>query len=293
MAYFGGHVQVSPQIYVIFWGWNAPDAFRDARAGSQPADDPDGAAARITSFVGAIGGTRWAGVQTQYYDTVTGPNRYITNPADQLAGVWWDDTDPIHDNLSPLEIGQEAQIAAAHFGVSGAGLDNANFVIATPQDYNEGNFNGGGGYCAYHDYTEPPPSNIYKGVAPGISFTNMPYVIDQGAACGQQAVNSGAAGNLDGESIVLGHEIEETVTDPGAEVAAGGTNLGAWYDYNHYENGDKCAWVGDVIGLPAPVPGGIGTMTGNNGQPYPVQALWSNNAAGGLGYCAGTNDLPL
>ena len=39
--------------------------------------------------------------------------------------------------------------------------------------------------------------------------------------CGENAVNSGPAGKLDGFSIVLGHEIEETITDPGAEDILG------------------------------------------------------------------------
>ena len=27
MAYFGGHVQVTPKIYLVFWGWGQPGAF--------------------------------------------------------------------------------------------------------------------------------------------------------------------------------------------------------------------------------------------------------------------------
>ena len=27
MAYFGGHVQVKPKIYLVFWGWGQPGAF--------------------------------------------------------------------------------------------------------------------------------------------------------------------------------------------------------------------------------------------------------------------------
>src|SRR5438132_622654 len=69
MAYFGGHVQVAPKIFVVFWGWGQPGAF-DHTAPGMPANDPDGAAARMTAFVKAIGGTAWAGVQTQYYETV-------------------------------------------------------------------------------------------------------------------------------------------------------------------------------------------------------------------------------
>ena len=75
---------------------------------------------------------------------------------------------------------------------------------------------------------------------------------------------------------------------------------------NAYEIGDKCAWVGaDPAWLltgsgpePLPnVPGELGNMVGNSngktGQTFPVQALWSNQAAEGAGYCAGAGtDLP-
>ena len=136
----------------------------------------------------------------------------------------------------------------------------------------------------------------------------MPYILNQGTSCGQNSVNAGPAGKLDGESIVLGHEIEETVTDPGAEdPGPNGTHLGAWYDMNQYENGDKCAWVGaDPVWLvtgtgPEPVPE-LARLHRHHrrqqqrqaGQTFPVQALWSNNSAGGLGYCAGAGtDLPV
>ena len=100
---------------------------------------------------------------------------------------------------------------------------------------------------------------IYNGVTKGVSDTNMPYSLSVNSTgsnvCGENAVNSGPAGKLDGFSIVLGHEIEETVTDPGAEDIVGSgsssTNLGGWYDpFDANENGDKCAWVGESLGLP-------------------------------------------
>jgi hypothetical protein len=93
------------------------------------------------------------------------------------------------------------------------------------------------------------------------------------------------------------------VTDPGAEEVVGSTptHLGGWYDtVDANENGDKCAWVGEplVSGLPGqpnvtPIPGALGTTTGNKGEKFAVQSLWSNKAAGGTGYCAGAGtDLP-
>jgi serine protease len=290
MAYFGGHVQVTPKIYLVFWGWGQAGAFDHTTPG-MPSYDPDGAAARMTNFVKAMGGTKWGAVQTQYYQTVNGQSQNITNPSNQLGGTWYDNTNPIHNNVTGLELAQEAQRAVAHFGVTD--LNNSQFVIAQPQKYNEAGFVSGAGYCAWHDYTQ---QQYYPGVQQGISFTNMPYVLNSGAGCGQNSVNTGYyAGRLDGFTIVVGHEIEETVTDPGAEDVINGQNLGGWYDYNAYENGDKCAWVGYSEGIapPSTVPGGLNNITGNDGKLYPVQSLWSNGAAGGAGYCAGAgDDLP-
>jgi hypothetical protein len=53
MTYFGGHVQVSPREYMVFWGWGAPGAF--TAPCTHPADDPikcdpDGACQRMLSF---------------------------------------------------------------------------------------------------------------------------------------------------------------------------------------------------------------------------------------------------
>ena len=61
MAYFGGHVQVQPKVYLVFWGWGQAGAFDHVTPGI-PTSDPDGAAARMTAFMRAMGGTAWAGV---------------------------------------------------------------------------------------------------------------------------------------------------------------------------------------------------------------------------------------
>ena len=278
MAYFGGHVQVTPKIYLVLWGWGQKGAFDHVTAG-QPTYDPDGAGRRMISFLNAIGGTPWAAVQTQYYQVnANGSQTHITNPNRQLLGVWWDNTDPIHNNVTGLELAQEAQRAAAHFHVRD--FNNSQFVIAQPQKFNEAGFNSGAGYCAWHDYTK---QQYYPGVQEGISFTNMPYVLNMGASCGQDFVNPAPQGDLDGVSIVLGHEVEETVTDPGAEDYINGVQYGGWFDFQGWENGDKCAWVGDGLGF---VPGSAYNLTGNDGKQYAVQTLWSDNANLGTGYCA-------
>jgi hypothetical protein len=237
MAYFGGHVQVQPKVYLVFWGWGQAGAFDHTTPGV-PTYDPDGAAARMTAFVKAMGGTKWAEVSTQFYETVNGQNVYIQNPTNVFGGVWYDNTNPIHQNVTGLELAQEAQRAVAHFGVTD--LHDSQFVIAQPQKYTEAGFNSGAGYCAWHDYTQP---QYY----------------------------------------------------PGVEDVIDGQNLGAWYDYSAYENADKCAWVGYTgFGPASTVPGGLNNITGNDGKQYAVQSLWSNNSAGGTGWCAGADDdLPV
>jgi serine protease len=137
----------------------------------------------------------------------------------------------------------------------------------------------------------------------------MPYALAINSSgtnvCGENSVNSGAPGKLDGFSIVLGHEIEETITDPGAEdiISTGLTGTqtyyGGWYDAaDANENGDKCAWVGENLltaqGPPEPIYGALGDITGNTGTRFAVQALWSNAADEGTGYCAGAGtDSPI
>ena len=327
MAYYGGHVQTTPKNYLVFWGWGENGAFPGQTCSAENlsegtftatlACDPDGAGKYMADFVQQMGGTDWAGVQDQYYQTDSSGNKTnITNPAEQLAGIWADDSSdatglPSTSSSNPpgstntyTDLAQEAARAASHFGITD--LANANIIIAQPAGLSDPNAVSTG-YCAFHDYTQPNlEGGIYNGIQPGISYTNMPYslAINSGGAnvCGENAVNTDARGKLDGFSIVLGHEIEETVTDPGAEDVIGSglsaQQIGGWYDaLDANENGDKCAWVGENLltaqGPPEPIPGALGNMTGNAGDRFAVQSLWSNDSAGGAGYCAGAGtDLP-
>jgi len=337
MAYWGGHVQVTPHVYLVYYGWDEPGAFpststckaetlKEGLIKARLRCDPDGAGARMAAFVHQLGGTQWAGVQAQYFQTdAGGRSQNITNPTEQLAGIWVDDShdaaqlakssaeNPAGPGNTYTDLAAEAQRAAAHFHVTD--LADANFVIAQPPKFSDPNALELG-YCAFHDYTQPGlEGGIYNGIRPNVAYTNLPYVLainseplaGEGSVndCGENAVNSGRAGKLDGVSIVLGHEIEETITDPGAEDILGSgtstTNLGGWYDtVDANENGDKCAWVGEPLvgGVPGepnvtPIPGAMGDIKGNEGTTFAVQSLWSNEAAGGTGYCAGAGtDLP-
>ena len=73
-----------------------------------------------------------------------------------------------------------------------------------------------------------------------------------------------------------------TAIVPGAESTTGLVQNGAWFDYQSWEIGDKCAWVGDGL----QIPGAPFNMIGNDGRAYPVQTLWSNKSLSGVGYCS-------
>jgi serine protease len=319
MTYYGGHVQVHPKEYLVYWGWGQNGAWPAGTSctaetiteGSLTATlpcDPSTAGRYMANFLQQVGGTHWAGVSTQYYQA---NGQHVSNDSDILAGIWVDDSDPntlpktnLNNAAGPTNtltvLAQEAQAAVQHFGITD--LADANIVIVQPPGLSDPNAVSQG-YCAFHDYTWPGiESNVYNGVQQGMSYSNIPYQlainINGTNVCGENAVNSGSAGTLDGFSIVLGHEMEETVTDPGAEDVVGSTPtyLGGWYDtVDANENGDKCAWVGlnPLTGQGTlAIPGALGDMSGNAGEQFAVQSLWSDAANEGTGYCAGVNDSP-
>jgi hypothetical protein len=334
MSYYGGHVQLQPREYLVLWGWGEKGAFGTRKCtseniveGSLSATlkcDPDGAGKYMANFLYNMGGTQWANVQDQYYEADPNGRNFINENQNMLAGIWVDDSSPganlqktsVSNPVGPThtytDMALEATRAARHFGVSAAALNNANFIIAQPQDFTDPQSAAGGsliGYCAFHDYTLfGATGNAYynpkTGVGQHISYTNMPYNAGQ-AGCGAGFVNQ--PGTLDSVSIGLGHEVQETVTDPGAEdvignVTSGGTSYyGGWYDtLDANENGDKCAYVGlsPTAGLAGPnilpIPGALGNIKGKHSGTYAVQSDWSDAAAGGTGWCAGiaSTDLP-
>jgi cell division septation protein DedD len=236
LVYGGGPVQVNPHIYLVFWGWQSQN---DTNA------DPDGLASYLTNYMKSIGGSPWLNIDTQYYQTLNGVTSYITNPANQVLGVWYDSSVP-PQTYADSDVANEAVKAESHFG----GYDpNANYIIVTPTGYTQNGF--GSQWCGYHNTTTDASGNT-------IAYTNLPYTPDAGSGCGAGSVNS--PGTLDGVSIVGGHEESETATDPGAG--------NGWLDSSGQEIGDKCAWVS------------LQNYTFPNGQTFPVQPLWSNAVSG-------------
>jgi hypothetical protein len=273
LIYHGGAVETKPKVYLVFWGTEWKTGFSAQHGGFTYTNRT--AQKYISSFFAGVGGSKWAGVQTQYCQNID-PGfscagqltaQYVTNPREQLKGAWVDAspvpaeivTTGLAENATDDPIEAEALNAAGHFGYD----VNATYFILTPPGHGATAY--GSVYCAYHAETHHTTGH-------GVRYAFMPYVPEQGAGCGIDSVNKPDAfghGYFDGYSIVAGHEYAEAVTDPDNMM---GTQDG-WNDVQTSENGDKCAWSGlQNISL--------------GGRPYAIQPMWSNEANGGQGACA-------
>lgn len=249
LSYNGGPVQHAPQVYLLLWGpgWSASSA----------------AYSYLSSFYEGLGGSprdTWSAITSQYGDGSSHPG--FGSPV--FKGVWKDTSAP-PANVTPDDLAAEADWLVSHLGITGASLASAQVVVASePGTCFSDGFVGScgkpsksGSYCAWHSYSGR------------VSFTNLPYLLDAGADCGEHWINPGSAGTYDGFSMVAGHEYAESITDP---------QISAWYDpadtISGGEIADKCAWGGASWGGGDPE----GDVTLSTGR-FAMQSLWSN--AGG------------
>ena len=247
----------TPKVYLVFYGsqWTG-------------GGDPNGAATYLQKlFTGlGTGGEHWSGTMTQYCDGPAVPRGATTcntantphvgyPSAGALAGFWFDTGAPSPSSATISQLAQEAVNAAAHFGNTTAASNRyAQYVVVSPSGTHPDGF-GSANFCAWHSYTTSSYGDL--------PYTNMPYVTDLGASCGENFVNPGSAGLLDGFSIVNGHEYAETLTD---QLPAGG-----WTTRSGSENGDLCAWISSGQGAAANVSMGNGA--------YAMQSTWSNDTS--------------
>ncbi|MDQ1696612.1 MAG: hypothetical protein QOJ03_1965 [Frankiaceae bacterium] len=266
LTYHGGlrgrGIQKHPAVYLVFWGsqWSRTDPY---------------VAYLQRFFRGLYGrGDDWTSLQREYCGGVeTGavscpPARArVGRPStgSVLKGVWFDDsalavpTDLLVASTKLDSVAAEAARAAAHFGNTTRKKNvDVQYVISEPSHFNSVGF---GYYCGYHAFVDSDYGPL--------PYVDLPHVTDLGVDCGQNAVNSGAAGTYDGLSIVAGHEFIEALTDP--YPATG------WVDSNGGENADKCAWLTEGPGAMANLHLSTGT--------FAVQGSWSNRAKNGDGGC--------
>jgi serine protease len=279
----------APRVYLVFWGSQWGTAGTDANGNTTFSGDTKGAAPRLQQFFKGVGTNNelWSGTQTQYCEGVaTGSQTcpasapHVAYPTGgTLAGVWADTGSAAPAQATGHQIGVVAVSAAAHFGNTTAAANrNAQYVVVSPTGTKPDGFNTPTGqFCAWHDWngdTTLSGGGVSSTVG-DIAFTNMPYVTDAGTSCGQNFVNSGSAGTLDGFTIVNGHEYSETITDQNPP--------GGWTDSQGNENADKCAWISSGQGASANVTFATGT--------FAVQSMWSNDFNNGTGGCELTHPI--
>ena len=225
LQYGGGPIENNPTVYLVFWG-------------SQWDSDGNGVQSYLTNFFSGVGtgADNWSTIMNQYPD---GNGNGPSFGSSVLGGTWVDDGSAAPSNASANDISNEANNGAAHFGVSGP---DADVFVVSPSGTSPDGFPNTG-FCAWHDWNG------------NVAFTNMPYVLDAGTSCGANSVQN----NLDGFSIVGGHEYAEAVTDP--EPSSG------WVASDGEEIGDLCAWQNLTT---------LGLGTGR----FAIQPLWSNAVGG-------------
>ncbi|HWE56555.1 MAG TPA: hypothetical protein VG435_13660 [Acidimicrobiales bacterium] len=267
----------TPRIYLVFWGSQWGTQGTDGNGNATFSNDPAGGAPYVQQLFKGIGtgGELWSGTMTQYCDgsvaagatTCPAGAAHVGYPTGgALAGVWYDNSAATPAAASGEQIAAEAVAAAGHFGnTTPAANRDVQYDILSPTGADPDNYETGG-FCAWHDYNGD--STLSGGAAPSsygdIAFTNMPYVPDAGASCGAGFVNRGS--NVDGYSIVNGHEYAETITD---QNPAGGWTNHQNNSYGGEENADECAWISSGTGAAADVKMADGS--------FAMQSTWSND----------------
>lgn len=258
------------KVYLVFWGSGWGTQSTDSNGDAVFSGDPDGAAPVAQEMFKDIGtgGETWSAELTQWCQGIA--SNSISCPSSTpasafipyqkggiLAGVWEDTSATSPINATAKQLGQEAVAAAQHFGnTTPASNRYAYYVIISATGDNPDNYQGY--YCAWHDWNGDVGASSSVG---DIAFSNQPYNMDQGSNCGVGFVNS--PGTLDGWTMTLGHEWQETMSDAFPS--------GGWIAINnsYYENSDECAWLSSGQGASANVTLGTGTFT--------EQSSWSND----------------
>jgi serine protease len=266
------------KVYLVFYGSQWGTQGTDSNGNATFSGDAKGAAPVAQQMFKGIGtgNELWSADLTQWCD---GPN--VTAGATScpsnatfvpyqsggvLAGVWYDNSAASPSASSGHQLGQEAVSAAAHFGNTTAAANRyAYYVILSPHGTNPDSYQGQ--YCAWHDYNGDTTLTGGAVTSPygDLAFSNQPYNMDSGAGCGVGFVNS--PGTLDGYTITMGHEWQETMSD---QNPAGGWTNNTGSTYNGQENSDECAWINPGL------TGGAANITFANGT-YAEQASWSND----------------
>lgn len=213
LTFHGGAVQHAPRVYVVFWGpkWTGLTGLQDA----------------VTGMFGALSGSAFQQVLSQYYDTTGTVTAGMT-----FAGAWVDPVapPPVVDQTMLVNeaVRARAQNTARHWSTS----DDTQWMVFTQPgtaNSNKGDF----AHCGFHNYGKDNTGRTwvfgvvdYPGPTPAHDFSN----------CTQSLGPVGTE-----LALVAAHEYAEAATDP----------LGhGWFDDAGEEIADLCARLAPSGGVP-------------------------------------------
>jgi serine protease len=274
------------KVYLVFWGNQWGTQSTDANNDMKFTGDPKSVASAVQEMFKGIGTNNetWQAALGQWCD---GPNvaqgvsncpsdaNFVPYQTNLLAGVWYDKTAAAPSQATEQQLGDEANAAAAYFhNTTPASNRYTYYVILSPTGTNPDNYLNSPPsspdskpFCAWHSTVSLVGSNTTYG---DLAFSNQPYNTDS-SVCGANYITAGSTGALDGYTMTLGHEWQETMSDVAVNTGWGHPNWsGRGFTAPYGENGDICAWI------PAGQTGGAAYVAFSTGS-FAQQAAWSND----------------
>jgi hypothetical protein len=197
LTYHGGPIMAAgAAVRPIFWGTSWA---------SSPGDKVSG----LTTFYSGVGGSSYAGTNTEY--TQTG-GAHVSSAVSSSGALFDGTAAPRHAPSTNAVLAEVAKMITNP-------VTNGYYPVYVDTK------RGHAGYCAWHS------SGNVGGVTVQFAFF---FNLDGDSGCDPGDSTSTHSQGLEALANVSGHELSEALTDP---------HLNAWYDSSGAENSDKCAWT--------------------------------------------------
>jgi hypothetical protein len=200
-----------------------------------------------------LGGSPYFNINTTYYD---GSGRKVVNIVNNVAST----TDAYSQGTALSDSGVQAVVARAISTGALPSDSNGVYFVLTSADVNETS-----GFCT--QYCGWHTNGSIGGADIKFAFVGNPDRCP--SACEAQTTSPNGNSGADGMANIIGHELEEAVTDP---------DLNAWYDNRGYENADKCAWM---FGATKTAANGSQYNMTLGSREYLIQENWIDAGSGG------------
>jgi hypothetical protein len=265
LAYHGGPVMPTNQVYAIFW---IPPGYSVDPNGAGYQQTIDNYFSNVAHDSGLSSNVYYS--DTQYYQS--NPSLNVSYNSTFVKEI--DDSTPYPANgctdsyttvcLTDGQIQTEIQNVIASTYPTGGGTE---YFLFTPRNVGSC-IDSTSSECSYSYYCAYHSNFVDTGNSQQVLYANMPYANFVPSACGTGQKPNG--NDADSTINVTSHEHNETITDPFGS---------AWYDIQGNEDGDKCAWN---FGSRRQISGASGAKYNQtiNGSHYYLQQEWSNNSSG-------------